>query len=211
MSLRTDEIQPLIGRTKKPSRTVSYSDRLSTGDRKISERDVTSLDMPQGAFFYTTSGITIQKHLTLGKAIAIMVGSVAGTGIFIAPTGVLRGTGSVGMSLTVWTICGLLNLLLALCYAELGSAIPVAGGDYAYIYQVLGRFPAFMTLWVMVVLIGPSAMAFIGRTFGMYFATMFDLDCSVPLIIFCAIFLLGKCLFIKMGETIRNLQAFIKS
>ena len=120
-----------------------------------------------------------------------MVGSVCGTGIFISPTGVTKKVRSVGLTMIIWGACGLLNLLLALCYAELGTAMPVAGGDYAYINHLLGPFPGFLCLWTMSILIAPIACALMARTIGVYFVSLFDLDCDMLSVVVIGIWATG--------------------
>lgn len=54
--------------------------------------------------------VVLKKKVTLLRGISIIIGTIIGAGIFISPKGILKNTGSVGMSLTVWTACGILSL-----------------------------------------------------------------------------------------------------
>ncbi len=136
--------------------------------------------------------VMLRKHITLPHAIGMIVGGVAGSGIFISPTGVTQSVQSVGSSLIIWVLAGMFNLILALCYAELGTALPVAGGDFAYLHRILGPLPAFLSLWTTVLLIGPTSGALMGRTVATYLFSMFGVQCSVPLSIMTAVLVNGE-------------------
>lgn len=88
----------------------------------------------------------IQLHFLRRNSPEISVHCSA-TGIFVSPKGVIQEVNAVGTSLVIWVICGFLSMIGALCYAELGTSIPLSGGDYAYINKAYGGFPAFLYLW----------------------------------------------------------------
>lgn len=69
------------------------------------------------------NGIEMKKELGLLDGVAIIVGVIIGAGIFVSPTGVLLHSGSIGQAIIVWILSGVLSMVGALCYAELGSIV----------------------------------------------------------------------------------------
>ena len=170
------------------SRSHTTDPGLHSGAFKDSDYQSKSPDSSQSGGTTDRNRVALQKSLTLAHAVVFIVVNVTGTGIFVTPTGVTAGVGSVGATLITWVACGLYNLSLALCYAELGTAFPVAGGDYVYIQKTVGDLMASMCLYIYV-FIGPVAAAVMTRTFGEYLLPSIGLGCSEYLMVLMGVVL----------------------
>src|SRR5262245_8931076 len=92
-------------------------------------------------------------------AIAIIVGIVIGAGIFKSPAMVAGISGDVGWALTAWILGAIISLSGALCYAELATRYPHAGGDYHFLTLAYGKSIAFLYGWAKAMVINTGAIA----------------------------------------------------
>lgn len=98
----------------------------------------------------------------------LAVGTVIGSGIFIVPGTVMAQVGHVGPALLVWLVAGVLSLLGALTYGELGAMDSRAGGLYVYVRDAFGRTPAFLYGWALFFVIASGSVATLAVAFTSY-------------------------------------------
>ncbi len=101
-------------------------------------------------------------------AVAIIVGVVIGVFVFKAPSFVAANTGNGLLFLLAWLLGGAVSLVGALCYAELATAYPHAGGDYHYLTRAFGRDIAFLFAWARLTVIQTGSIALLAFAFGDY-------------------------------------------
>lgn len=109
--------------------------------------------------------ITLVRGLGAFASTAIVVGTVIGTGIFLVPSSMARAVGSVGLVFAAWVLGGALSLAGALAYAELGAAMPEAGGEYIYLRRAFSPAWGFLYGWMQTIVGKPASIATIAAGF----------------------------------------------
>lgn len=107
--------------------------------------------------------------------VALCVGIVIGAGIFRTPSLVAGTAGSASAFLLTWVLGGLLSIVGALCYAEMASAYPGAGGDYSYLRRAYGPRLAFLYAWARLAVIQTGSVALLAYVCGDYLAQVLPL------------------------------------
>lgn len=110
----------------------------------------------------------LPRRLGLWSAVAIVVGSTIGSGIFRTPAGIAGKLPGPGPMLAVWVVGGILAMCGALTLAEVASGRPATGGIYVYIRDGFGRLPAFLFGWAELIIIRAAALGAIATTFSEY-------------------------------------------
>lgn len=113
--------------------------------------------------------------LRLRDLVAMIVGLVIGVGIFKTPPVVAASLGSDWLVLVSWLLGGLISLVGALCYAELATTYPHAGGDYHFLTRAFGRDVAFLYGWARTTVITSGSIAFLGFALGDYATALISL------------------------------------
>ena len=121
------------------------------------------------------SGASPQRLLSPLGAVAIIIGIVIGAGIFKTPSIVAEITGDVGWALTLWVGGCIISLAGALCYAELATLYPHAGGDYHFLTKAYGKNVSFLYGWAKAMVINTGSIALLAFVFGDYMTKVLPL------------------------------------
>ena len=117
----------------------------------------------------------LPRRLGMWAMVAVIMGTMIGSGIFRTPASIAEMVGSVGAITAVWVIGGLVTICLALCLAELGAMFPRSGGIFVFLHEAFGPIVAFVFGFTFL-LVNPSQWAAIALIFSEYLGSFVPLD-----------------------------------
>ena len=156
---------------------------------------------------------SLERVLSLLDATMINVGGIIGSGIFMVPATVAFFTGSSSLFFLVWILGGIVSLFGALSVAELGAAMPRAGGQYVYLNEAYGPLWGYLYGWSAVAVINTASIAAVGVAFSEYLGFFFPIsDASIKGIAVGTIVLLTiiNIVDVKSGAWFQNLFTLSK-
>ena len=143
-----------------------------------------------------------------------MIGNVIGSGIFLVPSSVLRQSGeSVTVATMVWLVGGVLSLLGALSYGELGAMDKGSGGLYSYIRDGFGSFPAFLYGWTLFFVIGAGTITTLAVAASNYMGQFADINPMQKKVIAATLILIMTVINVRGtrgSASVQNLATIIK-
>jgi APA family basic amino acid/polyamine antiporter len=150
---------------------------------------------------------SLQKNVTSTEALAIVVGMIIGSGIFLKPGIVLLSAGSQLMAIAAWVAGGIITLASALAISEIAAAIPKAGGLYVYLKELYGDIYGFLLGWVQTIISYPASAAALAIAFATYsnvFIPMGDMQQKLMAIAILIFITLMNVLSTKFGGIIQT-------
>ncbi len=161
--------------------------------------------------------LTLQRRLGLLSAIAVLIGSTIGTGIFRSPggaEGVAARVPSEPLYLFMWVLGGFFTLCGALTLAELAGAFPHTGGIYVYLREGWGRLPAFLFGWSQLIIIRASALGAIATVFAEYLLRFLNIESDLTVRLVAAAAIVSVAIFnffgVSLGALVQNLTTGAK-
>ena len=147
------------------------------------------------------------RRFGVWAALAMIVAEVMGVGIFLTPAQMSRTLGSPAWVLGIWGLVGLMSAAGALCYAELGTRFPEAGGGYVYLREAFGERTAFVYGWMSLLVMDPGLTAALGVGLATYLLVLLEAPSSlVPVIAIVAIVMLAGVSALGVESSARVLR-----
>lgn len=157
---------------------------------------------------------TLKRTLGTTDLTLLVIGNVIGSGIFLVPSSVLKQSGeSVMIATGVWLVGGILSLLGALSYGELGAMDRGSGGLYAYIRDGFGALPAFLYGWTLFFVIGTGTVATLAVAAANYMGQFGELTSGQKKVISAALILIMMVINVRgtrESASVQNVATGIK-
>lgn len=159
--------------------------------------------------------INLPRVLSLWDVVMIVVGGVIGSGIFLVPSDIARVLPSPLLMLAVWVVAGLFSFFGALAFAELGAAMPQAGGVYVYLREAYGPLVSFLFGWTLFLVIDSGAIATLAVAFSTRYLPQFvqltPLEAKLVAVAFVAFLGAVNYMGVRWGANLQNVLTVIKT
>src|SRR5687768_14648892 len=137
----------------------------------------------------------------------MIVAEVVGVGIFLTPAAMMRALGTLERALALWGAMGALTIAGALCYAELSTRFPRAGGTYVYLREAFGERCAFVYGWMSLLVMDPGLTAALGVGLATYLLVVLELSPSlVPVVAITCILVLATITTLGIESSARVMR-----
>ena len=154
------------------------------------------------------------RGLTLTDSIAIVIGTIIGTGVFLKTATMAQTMGNPTWVLIAWVVGGALSLTGALAYAELGSIMPDAGGEYIYLKEGYGELWGFLYGWMRFWIGSPGSIAAYAVGAVTFMSGMVNLDViggkAVTAILLITLFSVLNCFSVAFGGRLNSFMTGLK-
>lgn len=118
----------------------------------------------------------MKRQITFSQALATVVGTVIGGGVFFKIGTITRQTGSTSLALFVWVLAGVLSIASGLTVSEIAAALPVTGGTIEYISYTYGKLWGFLFGWAQMLVYYPANIGALSVVFAQQLATMLGIS-----------------------------------
>lgn len=161
----------------------------------------------------------LKPELGLLDATTINIGTMVASGIFLVPATIAAGFSGVFPTILVWIVGAVVSLFGALCVAELGAAMPRAGGQFVYLTRIYGPVWGYLYGWGSSVIINPASIAAIAVGFATYLDYFFanrlgaplgDAGIKITAIASIGVLTLINCFGVKLGAITQNVLTITK-
>jgi APA family basic amino acid/polyamine antiporter len=155
----------------------------------------------------------LRRELTLLDSTMINVGTMIASAIFIVPATIAMHAQGSALTIIVWVVGGIVSLMGALAIAELGAAMPEAGGQFVYLREAYGPVWGFLYGWGAFMVINTASIAAIAVAFAQYLGYFFPLsNIEIKIVAMLSTVALTtiNCFGLKLGAWTQNVFTFLK-